>query len=632
MSVPGAVSDSGGPSIPDLEVRTERDRFLIAASNDPGLLQECFDNGLDPAQVLAVLVDPDFVESGIDISPASLALVFAAGAELTPLQGDLLMKGLFDFYGCCVSVASLEEVRMLLGQGLDPNGVTVWDCSRVGKPVSHLLRVILSNGGRGSCWLPRDGDVSVLNECLRALLRSGADVNFQTEGGEKPLSAAARLGLPVVCLETLVSFGADIHHILPDGQSLLGVAGFCEYDTWDDSNPVAFFLERGVLPSSEEEFARVIERVGELTASVMATFCGIIRRKRFNIRRRDGREITFAMELERGGTYPALLEYFSHGGECSRGFRGEDNLGYFANDDQNLHRTLMTSQLRAHVREAESFLGPFLPRLPLGSLENFIEGLGEGDLASLRGDIANAAGRSLESIRLSILESARRFHGDLHSVEGALLSDGWSAVELVHARLTVACGGPKQAALCVCHGFLDAAHEYAWREASCHSGSISKMLGELQGRVTLGADLEKEGLPRDLDSYHKLLKKVQDKVDVEGLRAEAVARLIEKCERARLQEIHELMLDGANWDFVLNEFRGVFFSALAEEFGHVLAKFYIRAGDDGEIQMLDGMKETLWSLVHIAEIFVDCITSDPSHVPRVLEPLLQRDVSVVAVG
>ena len=69
--------------------------------------------------------------------------------------------------------------------------------------------------------------------------------------------------------------------------------------------------------------------------------------------------------------------------------------------------------------------------------------------------------------------------------------------------------GLEDVVIAIFEALLAAACDNGWEQPSCAQGSISRMLGTLQGRVDLNAKKHEGVLPQDIKSYRELLGKMQ---------------------------------------------------------------------------------------------------------------------------
>lgn len=113
--------------------------------------------------------------------------------------------------------------------------------------------------------------------------------------------------------------------------------------------------------------------------------------------------------------------------------------------------------------------------------------------------------------------------------------------------------------------------------------------------------------------------------DVEAVRVEALTRLGETCGRDRLRDIYETIESGEHYEWAINQLRGAFFEALAEEYDHLLAKTLDRGAEHGggEVQMGEATYDMLQQLGRVANLYTEVVTSPAEVIPQTLGPLLQ---------
>eukprot|EP00392_Amoebophrya_sp_AT5.2_P010744 g10811.t1 len=90
----------------------------------------------------------------------------------------------------------------------------------------------------------------------------------------------------------------------------------------------------------------------------------------------------------------------------------------------------------------------------------------------------------------------------------------------------------------------------------------------------------RDAMLTDIAGWKKMLQKTIRAAEYHALVAEAQARLLEICDRAKLQEVYDCIIDGDHATYCVNKLRGLLFQALTKEFGDDLAKHRAEAEHD----------------------------------------------------
>ena len=288
----------------------------------------------------------------------------------------------------------------------------------------------------------------------------------------------------------------------------------------------------------------------------------------------------------------------------------------------------MIQVLYDHIEEARIVLAK-LPgdcKYPVEDLRKKIEKLSGNEVQVLCDEIPDLARAhySVSDVRNMLLESFDRFVG-LKEVRGGLVKDGNEAMFLVYNAIMNGGGfdnsdngslgkeemvvegeknegGAKEAhsdkthkneetekkkteqeqglLLAIGRALLENASGYGIGHYSCSQGQITRLINILYGRVNVdnpsGGGGDKLQNPEELSSYLKLLQKIANQ-DLDILKSEAQARLLDYSDIDKLKKNFDNILMGDHYEFGLNELRGMFFKCLCQEFSHSLAKFQTHA-------------------------------------------------------
>eukprot|EP00392_Amoebophrya_sp_AT5.2_P013296 g13414.t1 len=123
-----------------------------------------------------------------------------------------------------------------------------------------------------------------------------------------------------------------------------------------------------------------------------------------------------------------------------------------------------------------------------------------------------------------------------------------------------------------------------------------------------------EAMLTDIAGWKKMLQKTTSTAEYHALVAEAQARLLEVCDRAKLQEVYDRIIDGEHATYCVNKLRGLLFQALTKEFGDDLAKLRAEEEHDGT-QLVWGLIQDLGD---VAEIFTQVCMD---HTVEVVDPV-----------
>eukprot|EP00392_Amoebophrya_sp_AT5.2_P018375 g18902.t1 len=127
------------------------------------------------------------------------------------------------------------------------------------------------------------------------------------------------------------------------------------------------------------------------------------------------------------------------------------------------------------------------------------------------------------------------------------------------------------------------------------------------------AEVRSAAMLTDIAGWKKMLQKTISTAEHHALFAEVQARLLEICDRAKLQEVYDRIIDGDRATYYTNKLRGLLFRTLTEEFGDDLAK--LRAEEERDDTQLWGLIQELGD---VAEIFTQACAD---HMVEVVDPV-----------